>query len=126
MNKEIDIERKKNNKLTKENNNLNKELDELKAKIDGDNHPDVLKAKLTDTTAKLSVIKKENTKKSKEIELLVNKVDKDQTDLTQISDYLGSELNSMLTWVGSCLNCEYVFSIPYKEQKEKAEYKLPK
>ena len=56
----------------------------------------------------------------------MNKIDKDQNDLTQISDYLVSELNSMLTWVGSWLNCEYVFSIPYQEYKEKAEYKLPK
>ena len=82
--------------------------------------------KIGEINTKLSLIKKEASKKSKEIELLVSKVEKEQSDMSQITEYMWSELNSMLTWIGSWLNSEYVFSAINKEPKDKFEYKLPK
>jgi ATP-dependent 26S proteasome regulatory subunit len=67
MNKEIDLERKKGTRLTKENISLKKELDILKAKIDGDNNPDVLKGKIIDLNAKIVNMKKDIPVKAKEI-----------------------------------------------------------
>jgi len=123
MNKEIDLERKKNTRLGKDNINLKKELDSLKSKTSGDNSPDLLKQKIIDLNAKIATHKKDNSNKSKEISCLVSRIEKSQYDFAQVSEYMTSEIQSLSTWIGSCLNSKYVFSMIIKE---KDEYALPK
>ncbi|CAI2361362.1 unnamed protein product [Moneuplotes crassus] len=125
INKEIDLERKKSSRLTKENTGYKKEIDVLKEKIKGENHPDSLKAKIHDQSTRIANLRKDNSSKAKEISSLVSKVEKANFDIKQISDYLTSEYKCLSTWIESCLNSKYVFSIS-NSSKNPEKYSLPK
>lgn len=124
MNREVDLERKNSKGLKEKLKITTKELEEVKKKIEGDNHPDLLRVKVNELTSKIAAAKKENNLKTKEITLLVGKVEKSQMSLDQVAEYINSELHSMVTWIGSCMSSKYVFSTAI--EIEKKEYKLPR
>ena len=99
MNREVDLERKKNTRLTRENGSLKKDVDTLKDRLSGDSSPDLLKQKIIDLNAKISNLKKDKESKAKEIGTLVNKIERLNQESKQVIEYFGSEVQSLSTWI---------------------------
>ena len=99
MNREVDLERKKNTRLTRENGSLKKDVDTLKDRLSGDSNPDLLKQKIIDLNGKISNLKKDKESKAKEIGTLVNKIERLNQESKQVIEYFGSEVQSLSTWI---------------------------